>query len=373
VEAGVEEVHHRLGGAVDVGLAVEGGRARVHGLRVDVTGDLRGVGGRGGERGVGRGGDLPVDLLAQPLQLRLGGQALGLEELGERGEGIAAGVRLALRGGSVLGLVVGEGMRIGPDDLRVNEGRALPGATPGRGLAQDPEAGHGVTPVHLADQEVGERAEELGDAPARGLDLDGNGDGVAVVLNEVQDRQAQVGGGVETLPELALGGGAVPGRAQDDLVAGEGRGRGVRDEPGPEVKAALGAPRGLNKLGPGRRRRGDHVEPGVPPVRGHLPPARVGIVPRAHGGEKHLERGHPQLEEERPVAVVGVEPVVSGAEDHPGRDLDRLVAGAADLEEGAVLPLELDLLVVDAPREVHRAIDREQGLAVETEPTIDRR
>jgi hypothetical protein len=47
------------------------------------------------------------------------------------------------------------------------------------------------------------------------------------------------------------------------------------------------------------------------------------------------------------------------------------VAGPADLEVDAVLTLELDFPVVDAPGHVHRPIDADQGTAVETLQLID--
>jgi hypothetical protein len=53
------------------------------------------------------------------------------------------------------------------------------------------------------------------------------------------------------------------------------------------------------------------------------------------------------------IAVVGVEPILARPQDHARRHPHRLVARAADLEVDAVLPLELDLLVVD-PRGEHR-------------------
>jgi hypothetical protein len=40
------------------------------------------------------------------------------------------------------------------------------------------------------------------------------------------------------------------------------------------------------------------------------------------------------------------------------------MAGAADLEEDPVLSLELDLLVVHSPREVHRPVDADERLLV---------
>jgi hypothetical protein len=47
------------------------------------------------------------------------------------------------------------------------------------------------------------------------------------------------------------------------------------------------------------------------------------------------------------------------------------VAGPADLEVDLVLALELDLLVVDPAREVHRPVDVEQCRAVEALQLVD--
>ena len=96
------------------------------------------------------------------------------------------------------------------------------------------------------------------------------------------------------------------------------------------------------------------------PVRRHLPAAGVGVVGRADGGEELLGRGHAEAETEGPVAVVGVEPVVGRAEDLGGGGQHALVAGAGDLEEDAVLTLELDLLVVDPAGQQHDAVNVEQ-------------
>ena len=78
------------------------------------------------------------------------------------------------------------------------------------------------------------------------------------------------------------------------------------------------------------------------------------------GAQQHLERRHAEREAERAVAVVRIEPVVAGLQRHAGGDEHRLVAGAADLEEDQALVLELDLLVVDLPRQHHRAVGAEQ-------------
>ena len=219
----------------------------------------------------------------------------------------------------------------------------------------------GIAPVDLADEQVGERADELRDAAPRGLHLHRDRDRVAVVLDDVDDRDLAVAGGVEALPELALGRGPVAGRAVDDLVlllAAQ--------------HAGLGAAHGLEELGAGGGGLGHDVQAAVTPVRGHLPAARVGVVLRPHRGEEHLGGGHPELEHQRPVPVVGVEPVVPGTHGHAGGHQDGLVAGPADLEEDLVLPLELDLLVVDPAGQVHRPVDREEGPAVEAlEPVVD--
>ena len=68
----------------------------------------------------------------------------------------------------------------------------------------------------------------------------------------------------------------------------------------------------------------------------------------------------PIVETERAVAVVGKEPVVAAAQVRAGGDEHRLVPGAADLEECLALVLELDLLVVDLPRQEHGAVSGEQ-------------
>ena len=43
----------------------------------------------------------------------------------------------------------------------------------------------------------------------------------------------------------------------------------------------------------------------------------------------------------------------------------RFMARAADLEEQSVLPLELNLAIVQTPREKHRAINADQRFALE--------
>src|SRR3989304_7139759 len=112
-------------------------------------------------------------------------------------------------------------------------------------------------------------------AAAGGPDLDRDRDRVAVVFDEVQERQLGGAGGVEGLPEPAFARGAfTPGHQNhfvppDPLVpVGNGLVPGIT-EPG------LGTAGGLEKLGAGRARVGNDVEVLVPPVGWPLPPAGV--------------------------------------------------------------------------------------------------
>ena len=103
----------------------------------------------------------------------------------------------------------------------------------------------------------------------------------------------------------------------------------------------------------------------VAPVRGHLPAAARLVVARSDAREKHRERRDAEREAQRAIAVVRVEPVVAGAKRQAGRDEDGFVARAADLEIDEALILELDLLVVDAPRQQHRPVDPDEIVVCE--------
>ena len=63
----------------------------------------------------------------------------------------------------------------------------------------------------------------------------------------------------------------------------------------------------------------------------------------------------PEREHERAVAVVGEEPVVAGAQVTGEAEQQRLVTGARDLEERAVLLAQRDLAVVEAARHERQA------------------
>src|SRR5262249_3085891 len=130
--------------------------------------------------------------------------------------------------------------------------------------------------------------------------------------------------------------------------------------------ARFGGADRVQHLRAGGARAGDDVDRGGAPVRRHLPAARVRIVLGADAGEQHVERRHAELQAERAIAVVGEEPVVARLQRQAGGDADGLVSGAADLEEDLALVLELNFLVVEAPRQQHAAVDGEELVAIET-------
>ncbi len=251
-------------------------------------------------------------------------------------------------------------MRVGPDHLGVHQRRPAPRPAVRHGARQRLIRGNRIAAVHFLDIEVGEIGDQLGDRAAGSLDLDRHRDRVAVVLDQVQNGQLQVRGGVERLPELAFARRAVSQRAVDDLVVPHAF-LAIRDR----LDAIVAVPRlrashGLKALRAGGTRLADDVELLVTPVRRHLPPARVGVGRGTDRREQHLGWCHAEGEAECPVAVIGIEPVVARLEDHPRGHQHRLVPGAGDLEEDLVLPLELDFLVVEPPRQGHQAIDAQE-------------
>jgi hypothetical protein len=72
------------------------------------------------------------------------------------------------------------------------------------GALHDLVARQEVASVDLLDVEPGERRNQLGDRPASGVHLHRDRDRVLVVLDDVDDRELEVAGRVEALPELAF-------------------------------------------------------------------------------------------------------------------------------------------------------------------------
>src|SRR5207244_563804 len=150
--------------------------------------------------------------------LVLGGEALADEQAREGDERVAAGVLLALHRRTVERLVVGEGMRVRADHVRVHQRGTAAGAAPRGRLPQLGQARERIGAVDLAHQQVGEGADEARDAAPRRLHLHRHRDGVTVVLDEVEHRGFADAGRVEALPELAFRGGALAGGAIRYLV-----------------------------------------------------------------------------------------------------------------------------------------------------------
>ena len=174
-----------------------------------------------GERGFGGLGHLAVDLLLELGDLFRGQDVFAEQAHLHAADGIAEGVGLALLGGAVELVVVGERVRVGADAVAVDEGGALAGAAVAGRILEGAQAGLGVGAVDLLEMEVGEVGHQAGDVAAGRVHFDGNADGVAVVFNQEDDGQLLVGGGVEGFPELAFGGGTLADACQRDLIAVE--------------------------------------------------------------------------------------------------------------------------------------------------------
>ena len=144
--AGVEQVHHRGRVAARTAGRPRCRTARPSGRRRASTPrrcTVLGVGLRLLERVVGGGEHLGVHLVANRLELGLGGVAFADEPLGEARERVARRVGLALLLGAVEHLVVGERVRVRPDHLGVHERRALALARVVRRRAASPRTRRG--------------------------------------------------------------------------------------------------------------------------------------------------------------------------------------------------------------------------------------
>ncbi len=288
-------------------------------------------------------------------------QALGEQAPLEEANRVAHRLGLALRRRSVQPLVVGQRVRVGPDDLGVDQRRPAPLARVRHRLLQDALALREVGAVDRQQQQVGERHDNLGEVAARRLDFTRDGDGVAVVLDEIHDGQSLAARRVQRFPELAFGGGALARRHVDHLVRVVAR-LAIRDVGEALIEAAgLGAADRLQVLRARRAALRHDVQALVPPVRRHLTAAGCRIVPGADRLEQHLVGRDAQRQAQGPVAVVGEEPVVRRPKCGRRRHQHRLVPGSADLEEDPALVLQLDLPVIQlagqdhpAPRVGHR-------------------
>src|SRR5208283_3888447 len=162
-----------------------------------------------------------------------------------------------------------------------------------------------------------ETLDEPRNAAPGGLNFHGNGNGVAVVFDEVEERKLFGAGDVEGFPEFAFAGGAVSRRDVDNLIGLMINMFAQRSFPGLlqslrvalVIERGLGGAHGLDKLRAGAGRTTDDVPAIVSPMRGHLTSTGTGVIFGTNGFEEGFERGHAEHEAQRPVAVIGVDPV----------------------------------------------------------------
>ena len=245
----------------------------------------------------------------------------------------------------------------------MDQRRSAPGAgvgdrAPHRRVARDV-----VAAVDLLDQQIGEAVQQPRDVAARRLLGDRHRDRVAVVLDQDDERQLLLRRRVQRLPELAFAGGALAGRDVGDLAVVQLGGALRQAGEALVAHRRFGAADAVQALRAGRARARDDVQAAAAPVRRHLPAARGGVVLRADALQQHLVGRDAQREAEGAVAIVGEGPVLAAPQLAAGGDQDRLVPGARDLEEDLALVLELNLLVVEAPRQEHQPVGGEQLVA----------
>src|SRR5512141_1418266 len=109
-------------------------------------------------------------------------------------------------------------MRVGSDHVGMNERRSLSGSRIVDGARHRVVAGEEIAAVNFLDVEIREGANQLRYRSTGSAYLDGNRDRVAVILDEIDDRQLQVGGSIERLPELTFARRSFSSRYEDDLV-----------------------------------------------------------------------------------------------------------------------------------------------------------
>ncbi len=248
-------------------------------------------------------------------------------------------------------------MRVRPDHVRVHQRRTAPLAAVLDGRLHGFVGCQKIAAIHFLPKKPGETGYQRRNVRAGGLAFHRNRDGVAVILDQEQNRQAIQASRVQGFPKLALAGGAIAAGDQRDRVA-------IRLQ----IAIGLGASHGLQELRSGAGETSYDVVPRIAPVGGHLAAAGSRVVRRAHGLQQHFEGRHAQGQAQRPVAIVGKNPIVAGAQTHARRHFDRFVAGPADLEKDAVLALERDLAIIQAPRRLHDAEGADELLGLQPVP-----
>ena len=206
---------------------------------------------------------------------------MGDEPLGKFDHRVAGGLGGALGLGLVETLVIGERVRIGPRAAGVHQnGRLLAAAVRDR-LGHGGVGGEEVAAVAFEDLQVRESGNQPGDVAAGGLLFDGDRDGPAVVLDQIQDGKLLQAGDVERFPEFAFAGGSVAGGGDGDRVGA-----------GFEAALGVGATDCRQKLRSGGGGRRDDVEARIAPMGRHLAAAGRGVGFGSHGLEQHVLGSH---------------------------------------------------------------------------------
>ncbi len=81
------------------------------------------------------------------------------------GDGIALGIALAFDIGPVEAFVVGKGMGVRPDHVRMHKRRTMPGAAVSHGAHKGRIARDRVGPIYFLKVEVGKTADQAGNVP----------------------------------------------------------------------------------------------------------------------------------------------------------------------------------------------------------------
>ncbi len=290
---------HGLWATVELGLGGEDRRSGINVRRIDVFVN----GGRfwwcRGKGLIGGFADFAVDLGFEGFDFLLVHQAFANQKEGELGKRVAASFAFALFVGLVELFVVGERVRVGASDVCVDQRWAAAFADVANGFLADGVAFEGVGAIAFGDVQVGKVSNEFRNAAACGLDFDGNGDGVTVVFDEIEERKFLGASGVERFPEFAFAGGAVAAGDVDNFFGvvierfAEGSfprlGKGFRVMA--VIKSRFGCADRLYELRAGAGGLADDIEFLMAPVGGHLAAAGAGIVFGAYGLEKGFERG----------------------------------------------------------------------------------
>jgi len=140
----------------------------------------------GGEGLIGGFADFTINLGFEGFNFFLIEKAFANEEERKLGERVATGFGFALFRSLIELFVVGKRVGVGTRDAGVNKCGAAALASVGDGFLADGVAFQRVGAVAFGDVQAGKTFDQPGNAATGGLHFDGNGDGVTVVLDEIE-------------------------------------------------------------------------------------------------------------------------------------------------------------------------------------------